>query len=57
MHCMSVSLEQNGAGLGAMWGKERAIEMLSEAGFSDIRIKQLPHDFQNYFYIMKKAAK
>lgn len=54
MHCMSVSLEQNGAGLGAMWGKEKAKEMLLEAGFSDIRIKQLPHDFQNYFYIMKK---
>jgi hypothetical protein len=53
---MSVSLEQNGAGLGAMWGKERAEEMLSEAGFSDIRIKQLPHDFQNYFYITKKTS-
>jgi len=56
MHCMSVSLEQNGAGLGAMWGEEKAREMLSEAGFSDIRVKQLPHDFQNYFYIMKKGA-
>lgn len=56
MHCMSVSLEQNGAGLGAMWGEEKAREMLSEAGFSDIRMKQLPHDFQNYFYIMKKVA-
>lgn len=28
MHCTSVSLAQNGAGLGAMWGEERAIEML-----------------------------
>jgi len=55
MHCMSVSLEQNGAGLGAMWGEEKAKEMLSEAGFSNIQIKQLPHDFQNYFYIMKKT--
>jgi len=55
MHCMSVSLEQNGAGLGAMWGKEKAKEMLSDAGFSDIQIKQLPHDFQNYFYIMRKG--
>jgi 2-polyprenyl-3-methyl-5-hydroxy-6-metoxy-1,4-benzoquinol methylase len=56
MHCMSVSLEQNGAGLGAMWGKEKARELLSEAGFSDIQIKQLPHDFQNYFYIMEKGT-
>ena len=34
--------------------EEKAREMLTEAGFSDIQIKQLPHDFQNYFYIMKK---
>lgn len=33
MHCMSVFLAQNEAGLGAMWGEERAIEMLKNAGF------------------------
>ncbi len=54
MHCMTVSLAQNGAGLGAMWGKELACEMLEEAGFTTIEIKQLPHDFQNYFYIVRK---
>lgn len=54
MHCMTVSLAQNGAGLGAMWGKEKACEMLKEAGFTNIEIKQLPHDFQNYFYIITK---
>jgi len=25
LHCVSVSLSQNGTGLGAMWGKEKAI--------------------------------
>ncbi len=55
MHCMSVSLAQNGAGLGAMWGKEKAEEMLQEAGFVRVEIKQLPHDFQNYFYIVTKS--
>jgi 2-polyprenyl-3-methyl-5-hydroxy-6-metoxy-1,4-benzoquinol methylase len=54
MHCMTVSLAQNGAGLGTMWGKELACEMLEKAGFTDIEIKQLPHDFQNYFYIVRK---
>ncbi len=51
MHCMSVSLSQNGAGLGAMWGKEKAISMLKEAGFDNVEVKTLPHDFQNYYYI------
>lgn len=54
LHCMSVSLSQNGAGLGAMWGKEKAVSMLEEAGFRDIQVKTLPHDFQNYYYICQK---
>lgn len=54
MHCMSVSLSQNGAGLGAMWGKEKAVSMLKEAGFDNIEVKTLPHDFQNYYYIAHK---
>jgi len=53
LHCMTVSLALNGKGLGAMWGKEKAIEMLTEAGFSNIEVKQLPHDPINYFYIAK----
>jgi 2-polyprenyl-3-methyl-5-hydroxy-6-metoxy-1,4-benzoquinol methylase len=50
LHCMSVSLSQNGAGLGAMWGKEKALEMLGEAGFVGIKVNTLSHDFQNYYY-------
>lgn len=54
MHCMSVSLGQNGKGLGAMWGKDVACKMLKEAGFSHVEVKELPHDPTNYFYIIKK---
>ncbi len=54
MHCMTVSLSQNGQGLGAMWGEEKAREMLKEAGFAGITVKQLPHDFQNNFFIVTK---
>lgn len=54
MHCMSVSLAQNGVGLGAMWGREKATEMLQEAGFCQIEIKRLPHDFQNNYFIVRK---
>ena len=54
MHCMTVSLAQGGEGLGTMWGEEKALEMLEEAGFGEVEVKQLPHDFQNSYYIAKK---
>lgn len=55
MHCMTVSLAQGGMGLGAMWGKEKALSMLKAAGFTQVTIKQLEHDFQNYYYIIHKV--
>jgi Zn-dependent membrane protease YugP len=51
---MSVSLAQDGEGLGAMWGREKARELLTNAGFEDIEIHQLEHDIQNDYYILKK---
>ena len=54
MHCMTVSLAQEGKGLGAMWGKELATEMLKEAGFKETEVKELPHDPINYYYINRK---
>jgi hypothetical protein len=53
LHCMSIFLAQDGIGLGAMWGKEKAVEILKEAGFTKVDVKQLPHDFQNYYYICR----
>ena len=54
MHCMTVSLAYNGEGLGAMWGQEKALEMLAEAGFTNVEVKSLPHDLQNDYYICTK---
>lgn len=54
LHCMTVSLAAGGMGLGAVWGEEKALQMLEEAGFERVEIKQLEHDFQNNFYIVKK---
>ncbi len=56
MHCMTVSLADEGAGLGAMWGKEVACRMLEEAGFSDVEVKSLPHDPINYYYTARKKG-
>lgn len=53
-HCMTVSLAQGGEGLGTMWGQEKATELLTEAGFRQIRIEQLEHDFQNDYYVIQK---
>ena len=50
----TVSLAQDGMGLGTMWGKEKALEMLKEAGFDNIEVKELEHDIQNYYYIANK---
>ena len=51
MHCMTVSLAQGGVGVGTMWGREMAQQMLAEAGFNHISVQQLPHDFMNDYYI------
>ncbi len=54
MHCMTVSLAQDGEGLGAMWGEEKTREYLREAGFRSIETHQLAHDIQNNWYLVKK---
>jgi ubiquinone/menaquinone biosynthesis C-methylase UbiE len=54
MHCMTVSLAYEGEGLGAMWGREKALEMLAEAGFTRAEVKELAHDIQNHYYINQK---
>ena len=54
MHCMSVSLAFDGEGLGTMWGKELAVNKLTEAGFKDIKVKNVEGDIMNYYYVSRK---
>jgi 2-polyprenyl-3-methyl-5-hydroxy-6-metoxy-1,4-benzoquinol methylase len=54
MHCMSVSLAFNGEGLGTMWGKELAVNKLTEAGFKDIKVENVEGDIMNYYYVSRK---
>lgn len=54
MHCMTVSLANGGAGLGAMWGEELALRMLRDAGFTSSRVERLSHDVQNAYFINRK---
>ena len=53
LHCMTVSLAQGGAGLGAMWGRELAERMFREAGFGSVGVHELEHDIQNYYYVCR----
>lgn len=54
-HCMPVSLAQGGVGLGSMWGEQKALEMLGDAGFADVDVQRVEGDFLNNFYIATKA--
>jgi hypothetical protein len=53
MYCMTVSLAEGGAGLGAMWGVEQAGSMLTAAGFSHIEVRDSPRP-QNCIFICYK---
>jgi len=53
MHCMTVSLAYGGAGLGAVWGIEKAKAMLAEAGFRHVEVLDSPRP-QNCIYVCRK---
>lgn len=53
-HCMTVSLALDGAGLGTMWGEQKANEMLRAAGFTSIETKKIPEDVINVYYVATK---
>lgn len=55
MHCMTVSLAAGGMGLGTMWGRENAMELLQAAGFQTIDRQELPHDPMNDYYVIRKG--
>jgi 2-polyprenyl-3-methyl-5-hydroxy-6-metoxy-1,4-benzoquinol methylase len=54
MHCMTVSLAEGGEGLGTCWGEQQARDLLAEAGFSQVAVKQVEGDIFNNFYIATK---
>ncbi|MGH3677352.1 MAG: class I SAM-dependent methyltransferase [Mycobacterium sp.] len=54
MHCMSVSLGLDGAGLGTVWGKQLATSMLADAGFGEVAVSEIESDPFNYYYIARK---
>ncbi len=55
MHCMTVSLALDGEGLGTMWGEQKALEMLADAGFGDISVETVEGDVMNNYYVARKS--
>ncbi len=54
MHCMPVGLVGGGTGLGMMWGREKAVEMLRDAQFQKVQVLEMPHDpFNLHFFCSK----
>ncbi|GBC61208.1 class I SAM-dependent methyltransferase [Desulfonema ishimotonii] len=54
MHCMAVGLVNGGTGLGMMWGREKAVEMLAEAGFDAVDVIEMADDPFNLHYFCRK---
>ena len=55
MHCMPVGLNDNGTGLGMMWGQEKAEALLREAGFEHIELTEMEHDPFNLHYLCRAS--
>uniref|UniRef100_A0A914UK80 Methyltransferase domain-containing protein n=1 Tax=Plectus sambesii TaxID=2011161 RepID=A0A914UK80_9BILA len=56
-HCLPVgSNSKDALCVGAMWGKERAVELLKNAGFVDVQVIPTPFFAINVLYLCKKAS-
>ena len=56
LHCLTVSLAHDGAGLGTAWGEQVARQMLADAGFRDVRVYEAPGDPMDAIFITSKPA-
>lgn len=54
LHCMTQSLARGGAGLGAAWGRQRAEDLASEAGFGSFReLDQISNKFSSFYLLTR----
>ena len=54
LHCLTVSLAHGGAGLGTVWGHQRARELLEDVGFVDIAVHDAPGDPLDAIFVATK---
>lgn len=53
LHCMTVSLAEGGAGLGTAWGRQLAESMLTDAGFRQVDVHDVPGDPFDLLYVCR----
>jgi SAM-dependent methyltransferase len=51
LHCMTVSLAHDGAGIGTMFGERLACTLLADAGFHDVTVLPAPGDPADAVYL------
>jgi SAM-dependent methyltransferase len=56
LHCLTVSLEQGGAGLGTAFGEQKALELLAAAGFGAVEIHPAPGDPLDGVFVAHKEG-
>lgn len=56
LHCLTVSLAHDGAGLGTVWGEQLAKTMLTDVGFHGIEVHDVPDDPMNSVYVARKPG-
>jgi SAM-dependent methyltransferase len=56
LHCLPVSLADDGAGLGAAFGELTARQLLADAGFGEVTVHDAPGDPGNAVFVTHKPA-
>jgi SAM-dependent methyltransferase len=54
LHCLTVSLAHDGAGLGTAWGHQRARQLLTDVGFVDVAVHDAPGDPLDVIFVAVK---
>jgi SAM-dependent methyltransferase len=54
LHCLTISLAHDGAGLGTAWGEQLARQMLRDAGFSEVTVEDVPNEPINALFVARK---
>lgn len=54
LHCLTISLAHDGAGLGTAWGDQLACDMLRDAGFCDVTVAEVPNEPINALFVARK---
>jgi SAM-dependent methyltransferase len=56
LHCLTISLAHDGAGIGTAFGEQLARELLGDAGFADVEVHPAPGDPADAIYVSRKPG-